>query len=40
MKQGTGEPVVIGARTASGKDVELEDLAIVAHGDWAGPRSG
>jgi hypothetical protein len=31
---------VIGARAASGKDVDPEDLAIVAHGDWAGPQNG
>jgi DNA-binding HxlR family transcriptional regulator len=35
VERGTGEPVVIGARTASGRELDLEDLAIVAHGDWA-----
>jgi DNA-binding HxlR family transcriptional regulator len=40
VERGTGEPVMIGARTASGKDVHPEDLAIVAHGDWAAPQSG
>jgi DNA-binding HxlR family transcriptional regulator len=40
VERGTGEPVVIGARTASGRALELEDLAIVAHGDWADPQSG
>lgn len=39
VERGTGEPVVIGPRTASGRDLDLEDLAIVAHGDWAGPQS-
>ncbi|WP_062430603.1 winged helix-turn-helix transcriptional regulator [Herbidospora daliensis] len=38
VEQGTGEAVVIGARTVSGRDVDPEDLAIVAHGDWAGPQ--
>lgn len=40
VERGTGEPVVIGPRTVSGRALELEDLAIVAHGDWAGPRTG
>ena len=39
VERGTGEPVVIGPRTTSGKALDLEDLAIVAHGDWAGPPS-
>jgi DNA-binding HxlR family transcriptional regulator len=39
VEHGTGEPVVIGPRTTSGKALDLEDLAIVAHGDWAGPPS-
>ncbi len=34
----SGEAVVIGARTVSGKTLDLEDLAIVAHGDWADAR--
>lgn len=40
VERGTGEPVVIGPRTASGRDVGPEDLAIVAHGDWADPQRG
>ncbi|GAA4569025.1 winged helix-turn-helix transcriptional regulator [Planotetraspora kaengkrachanensis] len=40
VERGTGEPVMIGPRTVSGRDLDLEDLAIVAHGDWAGPQSG
>jgi DNA-binding HxlR family transcriptional regulator len=39
VKRGTGEPVVIGPRTVSGRPLELEDLAIVAHGDWADPHN-
>lgn len=35
VERGTGEPVVIGPRTGSGRSLDLEDLAIVAHGDWA-----
>ena len=34
VERGTGEPVVIGPRTASGRILDVEDLAIVAHGDW------
>jgi DNA-binding HxlR family transcriptional regulator len=36
VERGTGEPVVIGPRTASGRILDVEDLAIVAHGDWPG----
>ena len=39
VERGTGEPVVIGPRTESGRDLELEDLAIVANGDWADVQS-
>src|SRR4051795_8587922 len=39
VERGTGEPVVIGPRTASGRNVELDDLAIVANGDWADPQN-
>ena len=39
VERDTGEPVVIGPRTVSGRDLDLEDLAIVAHGDWADPQS-
>jgi DNA-binding HxlR family transcriptional regulator len=35
VERGTGEPVVIGPRTVSGRPVDVDDLAIVAHGDWA-----
>jgi DNA-binding HxlR family transcriptional regulator len=35
VERNTGEPVVIGPRTASGRNLDLEDLAIVANGDWA-----
>ena len=35
VERGTGEPVIIGPRTESGKNLELDDLAIVANGDWA-----
>ncbi len=34
VERGTGEPVVIAPRTESGRELELDDLAIVAHGDW------
>ena len=34
VERGTGEPVVIGPHTESGRDLELDDLAIVANGDW------
>ena len=34
VERGTGEPVVIGPQTESGRDLELDDLAIVANGDW------
>jgi DNA-binding HxlR family transcriptional regulator len=34
VERGTGEPVVIGPRTVSGKNLALEDLAIVANGNW------
>jgi DNA-binding HxlR family transcriptional regulator len=37
VERGTGEPVVIGPRTVSGKNLDLQDLAIVANGDWADP---
>jgi DNA-binding HxlR family transcriptional regulator len=37
VARGTGEPVVIGPRTESGRVLDLDDLAIVAHGDWADP---
>jgi DNA-binding HxlR family transcriptional regulator len=37
VERSSGEPVVIGARTASGKPLGLEDLAISANGDWAEP---
>ena len=36
VERGTGEPVVIGPHTESGRDLELDDLAIVANGDWVG----
>jgi DNA-binding HxlR family transcriptional regulator len=39
VERGTGEAVVIGPHTASGRALDLEDLAIVAHGDWAEPQS-
>jgi DNA-binding HxlR family transcriptional regulator len=35
VEKGTGEPVTIVARTISGRDLGLDDLAIVANGDWA-----
>jgi DNA-binding HxlR family transcriptional regulator len=38
VERGTGEPVVIGPRTESGRNLDLDDLAIVANGDWAGPQ--
>ena len=34
VERGTGVPVVIGPRTESERDLELDDLAIVANGDW------
>jgi DNA-binding HxlR family transcriptional regulator len=37
VERATGEPVVIGARTASGKSLDLDELAITANGDWAEP---
>jgi DNA-binding HxlR family transcriptional regulator len=37
VERGTGEPVVIGPRTESGRNLDLDDLAIVANGDWADP---
>lgn len=37
VERGTGEPVEIGPRTRSGRSLDLDDLAIVAHGDWADP---
>jgi DNA-binding HxlR family transcriptional regulator len=40
VERGTGEPVVIGARTESGRSLDLDDLAIVANGDWADPQHG
>jgi DNA-binding HxlR family transcriptional regulator len=39
VERGTGEPVVIGPRTESGRVLDLDDLAIVAHGDWADPKN-
>lgn len=39
VERGTEEPVVIGPRTVSGKNLTLDDLAIVANGDWAGPQN-
>jgi DNA-binding HxlR family transcriptional regulator len=39
VERGTGEPVVIGPRTVSGKNLDLQDLAIVANGDWADPQN-
>ena len=39
VERGTGEPVVIGPRTGSGRNLDLDDLAIVANGDWADPRN-
>jgi DNA-binding HxlR family transcriptional regulator len=39
VERGTGDPVEIRPRTRSGRDLELEDLAIVANGDWADARS-
>ena len=35
VERGTGEPVVIGPRTESGRNLDLDNLAIVANGDWA-----
>jgi DNA-binding HxlR family transcriptional regulator len=35
VERGTGEPVLIGPRTEDGRSLDLEDLAIVANGDWA-----
>jgi DNA-binding HxlR family transcriptional regulator len=35
VARGTGEPVEIGPRTRSGRNLDLDDLAIVANGDWA-----
>jgi DNA-binding HxlR family transcriptional regulator len=35
VARGTGEPVRIVALSASGKELNLEDLAIEANGDWA-----
>ncbi|AWS40528.1 helix-turn-helix domain-containing protein [Streptosporangium sp. 'caverna'] len=40
VERGTGEPVVIGPHTASGKNLNPDDLAIVANGDWADPPNG
>jgi DNA-binding HxlR family transcriptional regulator len=37
VERGTGEPVVIAPRTESGRNLDLDDLAIVANGDWAEP---
>jgi DNA-binding HxlR family transcriptional regulator len=37
VERGTVEPVVIGPRTSSGRALDLDDLAIVANGDWADP---
>ena len=39
VERGSGESVVIGPRSESGRDLDLDDLAIVAHGDWAGPQN-
>ncbi|MGY4765772.1 winged helix-turn-helix transcriptional regulator [Kribbella sp. CWNU-51] len=38
VERGTGEPVVIGPRTESGRNLDFDDLAIVANGDWAEPQ--
>jgi DNA-binding HxlR family transcriptional regulator len=38
VERGTGEPVVIGPHTVSGKTLDLQALAIVANGDWADPQ--
>lgn len=35
VERGTGEPVVIGPHTESGREVDIDDLAIVANGQWA-----
>jgi DNA-binding HxlR family transcriptional regulator len=34
VERATGEPITIVARSASGVDLELDDLAIVAKGEW------
>jgi DNA-binding HxlR family transcriptional regulator len=34
VERGTGAPVVIGAKTESGKGLAIGDLEIVANGDW------
>jgi DNA-binding HxlR family transcriptional regulator len=39
VERGTGMPVVIGPRTESGKDLTVDDLAIIANGDWATSRN-
>jgi DNA-binding HxlR family transcriptional regulator len=39
VERGTGMPVVIGPRTESGKDLTMDDLAIIANGDWATSRN-
>jgi DNA-binding HxlR family transcriptional regulator len=39
VERGTGEPVTIGPRSASGEDLDLDDLALVANGDWAGTQN-
>jgi DNA-binding HxlR family transcriptional regulator len=35
IERGTGEPVLIGPLTASGREVDTDGLAIVANGPWA-----
>nr|MEA2798837.1 hypothetical protein [Phenylobacterium sp.] len=40
VERGSGEPVVIAPRTQSGRSLELDDLAIVANGDWVDPPTG
>lgn len=35
VERGSGNPVLIGAHTAAGRSVALDDLALIANGGWA-----
>jgi hypothetical protein len=39
VERATGEPITVVARSASGADLSLDDLAIVDNGGWA-PNKG
>lgn len=40
IEKATGEPVTFGPRSASGASLDVDDLAIVANGDWPARQAG